>query len=251
MALDDSIHGNLSEGNAQVCWGKLSSHISNPSPAPATVSEAHTQLQILMWSSETKLIVKQVFNLLWGNVTLQGLKPGWAFHTPPHWPGQCLAFGMPHSTRVDITNPQGMNFAKWLQLDIKIVQKKGTVHGDKLSFYWRMQALFNQRARINGPDMETSTFHSRQFSSFHWVVLDMSLKLFLPCLIRRREEQWPFIAVASFDPRLECTLAAFLSSIRCQRTAVSKQCTDRTAQLFKAGEGQLEKISKVFKRKEI
>lgn len=28
MALDDSIHGNLSEGNAQVYWGELSSHIS-------------------------------------------------------------------------------------------------------------------------------------------------------------------------------------------------------------------------------
>lgn len=61
VALDDSIHGNLSEKNAQVYWGELSFHISCHHPAPATVSEAHLRWQILM--SETKLIVKQVFNL--------------------------------------------------------------------------------------------------------------------------------------------------------------------------------------------
>lgn len=124
MALDDSIHGNLSEGNL---LGQTQLSHQLPWSAPATVSEAHTLLQILMWRSETKRIVKQVFNLLWGNLTLQGLKPGWVFHTP-QWPEQCLAFGMPHSTRVYIINPEGMNFVKRLQLDTKIVQKKkGTV----------------------------------------------------------------------------------------------------------------------------
>lgn len=83
------------------CFTGTSSALTSwPPPAPATVSEVHTQWQILMWSSETKLTIEQVFNLLWGNLTLEASNPGWVFHTPPHWPEQCLAFGVPHSTRV-------------------------------------------------------------------------------------------------------------------------------------------------------
>lgn len=57
-ALDDRIHGNLHEVNAQVYLWELSSNMSLQPPDPATVSEANTQWQIMMCSSKTKLIVK-------------------------------------------------------------------------------------------------------------------------------------------------------------------------------------------------
>lgn len=185
----------------RVYWGELSSHISCH----------HQPLQLflkLTYSSKSwcgALKQNQVFNLL---KTIQGLKPGWAFHTPPQWPEQCIAFGMPHSTRAHHQS-WGNQLCKMAAATHRNSPWKGSSSTGINLASTRGCKHSNQRVRINGAGMETSTVHSWQFPSIHWVVLDVSLKLFLPCLIRKREEQWPFSAVASFDPRLECTSAAF------------------------------------------